>query len=216
MGGNAMKHVGVERKSPKEYLEIAKQISDLAPTFAERHAIIPAYSEKESFGDLDCLVVVSPEIVDLKETLKETFKPTDIQKNGDVWSFDFQRLQIDVICSRERLFDCSLSYYSYNDVGNLMGRGVAHKMGLKYGHQGLILPVHADNTHLIGKVELSIQPKEIFEFLGYDHDRFLQGFKNLEEIFEYTTSSKYFNKSAFNPDELDHKNRVRNAIIVSK
>jgi hypothetical protein len=215
MGGSAMKHTGVERKDAKEYFEIAKDVLALAPHFASKYAIIPSYFEKESFGDLDCLVVVDRNVVNLKETLNSLFKPTDIQKNGEVWSFDYKKLQIDVICSNDRLFNCSLHYYSYNDVSNLIGR-VANKMGLKYGHKGLTLPVRTSNTNLIGNVELSIEPKEIMEFLGYDYDRFNQGFKNLEEIFQYVTTSPYFDKTAFSEENLNHVNRVRNRLIVSK
>jgi len=204
-----MKHVGVERKPAKEYFEIAEEVLRLAPSFADRSAIIPAYSEKESFGDLDCLVVVSAHVADLKEKLRTLFNPTDIKKNGGVWSFDYKKLQIDIICTSPRLFNSSLHYYSYNDVSNLVGRA-AHKMGLKYGHQGLILPVRADDTHEIGNVELSIDPREMFEFLGYDYDRFQQGFKNLEEIFAYVTTSPYFDKTAFDEENLNHINRVRN------
>ena len=209
MGGNAMKHVGVERKPAKEYFEIAEEVLHRAPRFADRYAVIPAYSEKESFGDLDCLAVISSNVANLKETLTGLFRPTDIKKNGDVWSFDYKKLQIDIICTSSRLFESSLHYYSYNDVSNLVGRA-AHKMGLKYGHQGLILPVRAADTHEIGNVELSIDPREMFEFMGYDYDRFQKGFKNLEEIYEYVVTSPYFDRTAFDEENLNHINRVRN------
>jgi hypothetical protein len=209
MGGNAMQHVGVERKPAEEYFKIAEAVLEKVPDFAERYAIIPAYSEKESFGDLDCLVVVSPNVADLKATLKTLFQPSDIKKNGDVWSFDFQKLQIDVICTSQKYFESSLHYYSYNDVSNLVGR-TAHKMGLKYGHKGLSLPVRINNTHEIGTVELSTDPREMLEFMGYDYDRFQKGFKNLEEIFSYVTTSPYFDKTAFQEENLNHINRVRN------
>lgn len=203
-----MQHVGVERKPAKEYFEIAKEVLQLSKSFSDKSAIIPAYSEKESFGDLDCLAVISPTI-NTKESLKELFRPTDIQKNGDVWSFDYRKLQIDIICTSHRLFDVALHYYSYNDVSNLIGR-VANKMGLKYGHRGLTYPVKANNSNVIGTVELSIQPSEILPFLGYDYDRFQKGFRDLEEIYTYVISSAYFDKTSFQEENLNHINRIRN------
>ena len=30
------------------------------------------------------------------------------------------------------------------------------------------------NGHVLKEIELSVEPKEIFSFLGYDHERFTQ------------------------------------------
>jgi len=209
MGGRALKHVGVERKSAPEYFEIAKDVSKLAEAFAERKAVIPAYAEKESFGDLDILVVVKPSVANLKETLQKVFNPQDIVHNDKCWSLDYKNLQVDVITSSPELFDIALHYYSYNDLNNLVGR-VAHKQGLKYGHQGLILPVKFKDTYLADEIELSTDPKAIYEFLGYDYERFQKGFNNLEEIFQYVTKSPFFNKEAFAWENQNHINRTRN------
>lgn len=209
MGGLAMKHVGVTRKSAKEYYELVKEVTPLISTFAKRFAVIPAYEEKVDFGDMDVLVLPKTEIADMRATLKAAFKPQDIIHNDQCWSLDYKGLQIDIITSSPELFDCTLHYFSYNDVSNLVGRS-AHRMGLKYGHKGLTLPVRAKSTHLLGEVSLSTKPKEIFEFLGYDYPRFQQGFKNLEEVYKYTVSSPYFDITAFAEENMNHINRVRN------
>jgi hypothetical protein len=212
MGGNAMKHVGVQRKGAAEYFRIAKEVEALAPKFSRRHAVIPAYRRKETFGDLDLLVVPpgqEADFADFHEAIQEAFKPTDIKRNSNVWSLDYRNLQLDIICTPPRLFDCALQYYSYNDAGSLIGR-VAHGMGLKLGHKGLSLPVRVKDTQQIGVVELSVEPGEILQFLGYDPKGFEEGFESLEEIFAYVASSPYFDKNAFALENMDHKNRTRN------
>lgn len=207
MGGNALKHIGVERKSASEYFEIAKEVSKLAEVFTDKKSIIPAYAEKESFGDLDILVVIKPSITHLKNTLQEIFHPKDIIHNDKCWSLDYKNLQVDIITSSPELFEITLHYYSYNDLNNLIGR-VAHNQGLKYGHQGLVFPVKFKDTYLNEEILLSIDPKEIYEFLGYDYSRFQKGFNNLEEIFQYVTKSPFFNKEAFACE--NYINRTRN------
>ena len=47
------------------------------------------------------------------------------------------------------------------------------------------------------------------EILGLDWERYKQGFNNYDEMFEYVTSCKAFDKSKFALENLNHRNRVR-------
>ena len=117
-------------------------------------------------------------------------------------------IQVDFISVTSEYFKVTRDYYSYNDICNLIGR-VAHRMGLIFGHKGLLTSVTIQNNH-VGYITLSTEPRKIFEFLGYDYDRFRAGFDNLNQMFEYVVSSRFFCASDYSDENNNHANRVRN------
>lgn len=212
MGGRALQKYGIKtrRIEKTEYLDILSFVKEVFPAGRE----ILYYREKSTFGDLDYFVSYSSKN---REKIEENFKPTKIHSNTGVYSFDYKNFQIDIIQKPEEQLDIACNYFSYNDLGNLQGRAY-HKMGLKYGSQGLIFPIRqrlfADceegSDHIIKELVLSLNPREIFEFMDYDYDRFLEGFNTLEDIFKYTCSTKYFSAENFQFENLNHTNRTRN------
>jgi len=52
--------------------------------------------------------------------------------------------------------------------------------------------------------------RKIFEFGGYDYDRYLKGFENLEEIYQFCIDGKYFNIETFKMENLTQIDRKRN------
>lgn len=71
---------------------------------------------------------------------------------------------------------------------------MSNRLGLKYGGGGLVIRVWIDEdiTQDLGKVVLTRDPKAIFSFLDLDYDKWLQGFKDELEIFQFVTRSRYF------------------------
>jgi hypothetical protein len=57
---------------------------------------------------------------------------------------------------------------------------------------------------------LSREPQAIFDFLGFDYSRYLQGFSELEDIFKFVIGSKYFDYHLFDLENLNTINRTRN------
>lgn len=215
MGGSALKIAKTRRYNRDEYFalyehDVLPRLSMLINTNA-RIALLPAYESKETFGDMDILIEKGSFMTtDLKRRLKELFYYTEIYCNGNVWSFDYRELQIDLVFTKPDCWETSLTYYSWNDLGNLMGR-VANKLGVKYGHKGLEKKIYSeDRTKVLDEVLLTKDIRRIFDFLGYDYDRFLLGFETLEDIFNYAVSSRYFTKELFYLENLDHQNRTRN------
>jgi hypothetical protein len=211
MGGNALKAWGVERKEKVEFDVLVDEISTrLAQLFPKvRTTPVVAYADKTSFGDADILVASDHLPSNWIDQLKLGFSPQACLSNGHVHSFDYKNLQVDLIVIPEKSFEFSQNYFNYNDLGNLMGR-VAHKMGFKYGHLGLYAPLR-DGTHQYAELEISTDSRRVFEFLGYDFDRHQRGFKNLDEIFEFTISSPYVHRDIFLLDNRNHKARTRDA-----
>jgi hypothetical protein len=82
---------------------------------------------------------------------------------------------------------------------------------MKYGWDGLVITIYSENnSRKLSEITLSKDPKRIFEFLGYDYERFQKGFDTLEEIFEYVINGQYFDHSIFLMENLNHIDRKRN------
>lgn len=216
MGGNALKNTETRRYERDEYFALVETVLARLrslPSFRERRmAAIPAYGTKESFGDMDVLVASDGLNQRVWEEIRGEFQPHDFVRNGPVTSFDFESFQIDLILTPGRLFDSHLTYYAFNDLGNLMGRN-AYGAGFRYGGAGLEYRVYDErfeNTH-IGTVELTTDPFEAMKFLGYDPARWKQGFSSKQDIFEYAISSPLTYMDFFDLEKRSYKARVRDA-----
>ncbi|CAF5036719.1 unnamed protein product, partial [Rotaria sp. Silwood1] len=167
---------------------------------------------KESFGDLDVLIVC-PSSINIKNLIEQLFHPTEICHNGDVYSFDFEQFQIDFILVTKDMFENAIVYLSYSDLGGLIGN-ISHKIGLKYGLQGLWMNVHTkefDPTTTSTKLMLSTNVKDIFDFLGYNYEKYIQDFDNENDFFQWIIQGKYFRSIYFDDDQLNHAHRQRTA-----
>jgi len=182
-----------------------------------KRAETPLYfSSKESFGDIDIIVsmegfesVSSDEYGYISTYIEEIFKPNETFHNGNIWSFDYKEVQVDFIICSEEDFDSNRHYLAYNDLGNFIGR-ITQKMGLKYGQEGLWYN-HYFKKQKIGKIMISKDYPKIFEFLGFDYNRWLEGFETLEDVFEYVIANKQFDSNMFELQHLNKINRERNA-----
>lgn len=212
MGGNALKNTKTRRYLRDEYLILKDRIINMLksnPIFENRKINdIQAYSEKESFGDMDLLVSSTNLPDNTWDIVKEIFSPNQLVRNGSCTSFDVNELQIDMILAPDNEYDITAIYYSYNDLGNLMGR-VSHNLGFKYGHDGLTYRVRNELRDIIEEINVTMNPKEIFDFLGYSFERYQSGFKNLDEIFEFSISTPYFNKAYYVLEDRNYASRIR-------
>ncbi|MFW5848106.1 MAG: hypothetical protein ACOCVF_04250 [bacterium] len=212
MGGQALKIAKTRRYSASEYETIKFMVSSiLMEPYLFSFYFPLSYRKKESHGDLDVLIHsghLNKLNIDLREYIQERFSPTEIVKNGSVYSFDYKEFQIDFIVVKTKDWETSKIYYSYNDLGNLMGR-IAYNMGLRYGHFGLAYK-HLHKGRTTGLIEISRDPQKIFHFLGFYFSEYQKGFDTLEDIFDYVIGSYHFNKKIFAYESLNHQNRTRN------
>lgn len=82
---------------------------------------------------------------------------------------------------------------------------------LKYGFEGLVIAVYSlDNSSKLKDIVLSKDNRKIFDFLGCDYDRYLNGFNNQKEMFDYIINSKYFNFDCFLMENLNSVDKKRN------
>lgn len=208
MGGNALS-VPTRRYEKQEYLNILNEVR-VKLSYLGIESEVPAwYTNKETFGDLDILIKSSTIEGDINEIIQEIFQPNEVYHNSHVKSFDFKEFQIDFILVGDDNWETSILYFSFNDLGNFIGR-ISYQMGFRFGDYGLKLVYrHEDGGRKFSKI-LSKDPRKIYEFLGFDYDRYLERFDEVEDIFEFVVGSKYFNPRIFDYDQLNHQNKTRN------
>jgi len=214
MGGKALNKYGVttERKNTDEFLRIGKEIQLILslefPLYSTE--IVKCYHTKADHGDLDLLIRIDGNgNVNWREYITHTFKPRAINSNSNVHSFDYKNFQIDFIIIHESKWETSNTYYSYDPLGNIMGK-TFHKFGLSYGWDGLFYKFRNFNGRNSQNILISTDPKKIFEFADYNYERFLQGFETLEEILKFAINCKYFDTEIFQMENLKAIDKKRN------
>lgn len=214
MGGNAFNHVGYTsgRMNKEEYYKIQGEIFSVLHELEIYGLQVPFVSEKESFGDID-IVVVKENDRNVKEIIcgnidKFGIREELVFRNKDVISILYkEKYQIDFIFTNYDERDYHQAYLAYNDLGNLIGR-IIKESGFQHGHNGLFY-VYREGNHYKELIPLTKEYDVALEILGLDVDKFYSGFDTFKEMFEYVTSCKYFKKSRFALENLNNRNRVR-------
>lgn len=220
MGGNALKEYNVVRLNATEYHQLVKEIKiKLITLFPEyRFDIIPAYHTKKSFGDMDILYS-GKDISQFYKTIQDEFMPIGYINNGSVLSITYpindKLFQVDFIKVKPEDHNFALRYFSYNDLGNLLGR-IYHKMGLKFGHTGLKYIIRDPNniTTVIKEILITNDWEYVIQ-LGKFPTYNEKLFNTLEDVFLYVIQSPYFNNNIFLLENRNHISRVRDKKRIS-
>jgi hypothetical protein len=211
MGGNALKNVAIRRYKRDEYLVLEREVLDKLTALFNPRAIAPieAYATKESFGDMDILILSDDLPNDWHLAVADVLMSKQVEKNGNVCSFEHREFQIDVIATPLAEFNTSRHYFAFNDLGNLLGR-IAHSMGLKLGHDGLSYNWRVE-TYQFRNVVVSTDWDQILAVLGYNPEVYRAGFQTLESIFEFVVSGTFFNPEIYLLHNRNNASRVRDA-----
>lgn len=211
MGGNALKTVKTRRYERAEYFELEKEVMKKVREILPhcKSAPIHAYHTKPSFGDMD---IVIEKKKDAKELLSAHFDEWGVQevyKNKNTWSINYGDFQVDLIFMEPEFYESTLNYFSYNDIGNLLGR-VARKRGFKLGHRGLNY-LMMGKTNLIKDVNVTNDYMSALDFLGYDSKRYKLGFDTIQEMFDYVIENEAFTPEIFLLENRNYSARIRDA-----
>jgi hypothetical protein len=212
MGGNALKNTVTRRYSKEEYEGLCRFVSGKLTELAHECAldgfdIIPSYRMKDSFGDMDVLYSTSNNKPLSPQLFKDLFLPNEIVQNSNVISLDVEQFQIDLIHAPRDHYNYALNYYKFSDLGNLIGK-LARQLGLKHGHNGLYLPLR-DGDNKFHEICLTTDHEFALEFLGLDPEKFHKGFDTLDDMFNYVSSSPYFNPDKYKLENVSSAGRVR-------
>lgn len=239
MGGNAIKGYETKRLDKVDFLASFKNVSGVLSKkdFGLKLDMVPAYKEKKDFGDLD--IIVSKESFEsyvernlksdandeekkqhfLNSVFSENFNCREVFHNEPVISFEYRKsaqeeagFQVDLILIPNKFYDFALNYFSYNDLGNLLGV-MFRNLGVKFGIYGISKEVYIAETNKQGEMLVTNCFDDALDILKLDKHKFHEGFNNLNEIFEYIVSSPYFNKEiyALDQENNNYKSRRRNA-----
>lgn len=209
MGGRALKNTKTRRYKREEYDSLESKLLKKFNQDFDKADTPRFYHNKKSFGDMDILVSMDGFNKDIREYIETEFSPNEIFHNGNCWSFDHNELQIDLITTSRDNFDAYLNYLSFNDLGNFVGR-IAQKLGLKFGQEGLWYN-HNFKGQKVEKIIISKDLEKIYAFLGLDYSKWVEGFDELQDIFEFVSTSPYFDADSFQLKNLNHLNRERNS-----
>lgn len=215
MGGHALKNTYTERKTTGEFNKIASEIIPIIKSnLPFEPYIVKCYRNKETHGDMDILLKI-PSYIHISyinnmiiEFINKYLKPNEIYVNEAI-SFDYDKFQIDLIPYRDINWEVAKVWINYDPTGNIMGK-LAQQFNLKYGWDGLYYVLVMDNGLIKRHIFISRDNAKIFEFLGYDLEKFQRGFDTLEEIYDYVIESKYFNPDIFKMENLNRLDRKRN------
>ena len=209
MGGNAIQNV--RRVDAAEYFALVERVTARLRTAlpGTRLEVIPAYRAKPDFGDMDILIERNALPSDWPQRVAAALDSREVVPNGPVCSFEFDGFQVDLITAQAAWFEFALGYFSWNDLGNLIGR-IAHKHGFKFGHDGLHYPLR-DGDHLVAEVLVTQDFAQALTFLGLNPVRVVEGFDTLEDMFAYVASSRYFDPAQFPLEHRSHRARTRDA-----
>ncbi len=214
MGGTAFKHLGYdsERMTVSEFKQYEQEIVNILDKLGIENYKIPYVKEKDSFGDID-IIVVKQNDVGIFDKIVENISLFGLTEDFIVRNKQFmsilykQKYQVDFISTSKEYAEYNVNYLSYNDLGNLIGR-VIKESGFRHGHDGLYY-VYREGNHYKQLIPLSKDYYKTLEILGLDPSVFKKGFDTFTDMFEYVASCQYFKKSRFDLDNLNNRNRVR-------
>lgn len=216
MGGNAVKNLGnVVRLKTDEYDELALDVIAVLSSETVRPYIIPSYREKPDHGDMDLLVSSEFWSYNTRKSVKEKLNAIDFVVNSTVTSYavpynESDIFQVDIISVRPESLEFAYNYFSWNDLGNLLGR-VFHRLGFKLGHLGLqyVIRDPENKDHVISELTITKSWSDALNLVRYYPERFNEGFETLEEIFQYVINNPYSSKEIFLLENRNAISRVR-------
>ncbi len=208
-----------KRLSKDEFEDLSNSLHDkLNKAFefinSPEFQVVPYYRDKKDFGDVD--IVVKCDVGTVRDAIVKHFGFVSTEKlirknystNDNVFSFQYMDFQVDLICTVGN-YETSLNFFSYNDVGNLLGR-FYHKFGLKFGHEGLLFPIRDEVGKIRKEIIVTKDIKKILGFLGLDFEVWNNSFDKLEDMFEWVSKTKYFDAEIFDEENWSSINVKRN------
>lgn len=208
MGGKALKKVKTKRYNKDEFNKLVDFVKKFTLYSNSRIHIVDSYFSKETFGDIDVLVEMSS-----KNSIENIIKNIDYNEivyNGNVVSFDINNdFQCDLIKVHTEDWEFAKAFFAFNDLGLVIGR-MARNIGLTFGFDGLKYKIYSeDKSAKLGTIFITKDPKIAFELLDLDWNTFLKGFNTMNDVFDYTASSKFFVKRIFDDDFQNSPNKRR-------
>ena len=125
--------------------------------------------------------------------------------SGQYYQLDFHK------CTSPGEYEASSFYLAYGDLGGILGR-LTDYAGFKYGTDGLWLYYHPEGKVEANstRIDLTTNPEAICKFLGLKYQVYANGFRNIQEIFDWVCESRFYFSDIFDFEKLnsDHRRRA--------
>ena len=217
MGGHALSANLTVRLTKSIYERLVEDcLAKLRARYpAGRFEAIAAYRDKADFGDAD-IVCWAPDFDPYQAAA--ALDAVEVVRNGPVSSVgvivrpevphrDGNVFQVDLIKQSAEDFDFALSYFAWNDAGNLAGR-LAKAMKTSLKHEGLYFIVR-DGDYKFREILLTRDYAKALAYVGLDPAVFAAGFDALEDIFRFIVRSPSFRSEIYLLENRNATSRVR-------
>ncbi len=224
MGGNLLKEMG----SQPIPAELAKSIGKEVVTFAQqlldkmqpgsRVRMLQSYRTKALYGDVDLMITESffenftPQTfaTELGKAMEIPFEAVEPRMNAPVFSIPYpvedHCAQIDFIKVKDKSFDFASNYLDWNGVCSFI-HTLSKDLGpFLFEESGLMIEV-MDGDQKVGKIVVSDDFDKCLSFLGYDANRYGEGFESAEDLYSFVTSSPYFYRSLYTERRQNSKKK---------
>ena len=203
MGGNLFKRGRLPRA---KYLEIEQEIrAYLDQRFGRDLYRIPRYyGSKADFGDVD--ILLSKNVIDnnesssnwakLQSEIVQSLNIKEFKLEGRVFSTLYRDFQVDFFLVSHDEMNSQSSFMDFNDLGNIIGR-LFRPFNLKYGQEGLYYLFRRATGGYRKEIFVSRDWERILTFVQLDYVQWVNGFDQIEEMFEWVVQSPYFRSSPY-------------------
>lgn len=200
MGGNAFD--GNRRVLTQERNELVQEVKKILHNWQVDDIV--SYREKKDHGDID--FIVEPELTE--EILGIYFPNCPILSNSYLTSIQYKGVQLDFSRIPNEGRSQALSYFAYNDLGNLIGR-VTKNYGFKFGFRGVyyVLRREGETTR---DIPVNITFTQALTLFGFNAREWRNGFDNLDQMFQWLAEGLFTDPKMFAYEALDSENRRRN------
>lgn len=201
-GADGSPPLKVPRMSPAVYKTLRAKLIPLLSQFYHKVGTSQEAPGKTSHGDIDFLV---------EGPINTTFTPDDVAaafeavrhvKNGTTRSFAVPHpeepdafVQVDTHVCADGWLDWECFHQSYADLWQIIG--VAHRsLGLTANDKGLHVRIQEieEKNRKASMLFLTDDRLRVLQFYGLDAARYDRGFEEMDELFEWVTQGRFFNR----------------------
>lgn len=213
MGGNAFSDN--KRISSKElFYSLFDKQKELFKNITSELYLPRMIDSKDDFGDQD-IILPDDYLYPVTELLESLDYPLVVLRNSEtnaieynVVTYQYEGNQIDLIFIPRESVEYSINYFSFGDHGNIIGK-LLKKYSLKNSFLGFYFTYRRDDGNYKKDVLISYTYEDILNLLHLDINKFNEGFKTEEEVFEWLASTEYFDSNIYSFKNMNNKDRTR-------
>lgn len=176
MGGRAFGRV-MPRLDRATYARVCDRLVTYLQTYYRQVEVPRCLPTKESFGDVDLLVAGPVKAFDPKQHAGSS----DVVRNGNVMSFEFEGFQVDLLQYGE-VTDMKRFFSDFGDMGMILGV-MASRYGMRLSPRGLHIILPCDR-----KLLLSDDLDSLFRLFDMEPRTWHAGFQNPAEVNDFLAS----------------------------